>query len=282
MIDRIAKIDGRWFLGGSHLTLLIVSIVYFNLARSPFQIVTAYLAAVTIELLLHRFTNKTKHRGTLDVMFSAATEAAGLLILVKLNHPYAYAFMSAVAVASKYLLRIDEKRHAFNPTNFAIIASLIFIPNESIEVRSDEFNLTYYAIGHVIFFGIFAVKLGGTWRVSASYFCSVLVLSGLLSLVHNESWIYYLGPELGAIGMIFMFLMITDPKTTPKSHLLQVFYGASVGLVLYVLRYFEVFYAHFLALFVVTLVRALLIFLEAETWKVFRWLRTNSTAREAL
>lgn len=43
----------------------------------------------------------------------------------------------SVAVASKYFLRIDEKRHAFNPTNFAIVAALIFTPNELIEIRPD-------------------------------------------------------------------------------------------------------------------------------------------------
>ena len=139
MISRLSTLDGRWFLGGSHLTLLIVSIFYFNLARSPFQIVTAYAAAILVELALHRMTGKTKHRSAWDVIFSAATEAAGLLILVKLPNPYAYAMMSAVAVASKYFLRIDEKRHAFNPTNFAIVAALIFTPNELIEIRPDEF-----------------------------------------------------------------------------------------------------------------------------------------------
>ena len=268
VISRLSKLDGRWFLGGSHLTLLIVSIFYFNLARSPFQIVTAYAAAILVELALHRITGKTKHRSAWDVIFSAATEAAGLLILVKLPNPYAYAMMSAVAVASKYFLRIDEKRHAFNPTNFAIVAALIFTPNELIEIRPDEFNLTYYAIGHVIFFGVFAVILGKTWRVAAAYFCSILLFSGLFSIVERESWIYFLGPEIGAIGMVFMFLMITDPKTTPKSNEMQIVYGVSVGLFLYILRYFEVFYAHFLALFIVTLLRAVFLLLEADAWKI--------------
>lgn len=252
------KVDGRWFLGGSHLTLLLICFYFFDLQRSPFQIVSAYAAALATELVCSFVSKKNSHRTIGDTLFSAATEAAGLLILVRSSFDYAYIIFSIVAVSSKYLLRLDEKRHMFNPTNIAIVTGLVLIPRHYFEVRPDDFSQNIYPILHVFTFGMFAVYFGRTWTVTLSYFSSCCLISLLLTAFSYDTEIYFLGPEIGALGLIFMFLMITDPKTTPATRSGQYLFGASVAVILYVLRHFEVFYAHYFALFLVTLARGIL------------------------
>lgn len=249
------KFDGRWFLGGSHLTLLLVCIFFYNLQRSPLQIVSAYITGFLIELAFYSLTDKNKERSLFDCLFSSATEAAGLLILVKSTYDWFYIPMTAVAVGSKYFLKKDTKSHLYNPTNFAIVAMFALVPRRFFELRGDEFNISFYPMLHVLVFGVFAVFYGKTWRVTVSYLVTICLLSFLLSVTLGESFIYLLGPEISAIGLIFMFLMITDPKTTPKENVHQYAFGSAVAILLYLLRMNEFYYAHYIALFLVILIR---------------------------
>lgn len=265
------EIDGRWFLGGSHLTLLLISVVFFSLQRSPFQIVSVYVATLTTELFFSYVSKKNKHRKLGDLLFSAATEAAGLLILVRSSFEYAYIIFGIAAVASKYLLRLDEKRHMFNPTNIAIVTGFVLIPRHYFEVRPDDFSVSLYPILHVLVFGICATYFAKTWTITLSFVSSCCVISLLLSALTQDTEIYFLGPEIGTSGLIFMFLMITDPKTTPTSKIGQYIFGVSIAVFLYTLRYFEVFYAYHFALFLTSLLRGILEFAKMHYgWVPFR------------
>ena len=265
MQSRLKKIftEGRLYLGGSHLTLLLISFFFFQLQRSMFQIVSAFVAAVVVEFFCRQFSEKNKDRKIVDSLLSAFTEAAGFLILVRSRETWFYVIGVALAVLSKYLLTTHDRKHIYNPTNIAIVICLAFLPSTFFDVRPDEFDVSIYSIFHVICFGTLAVYYGKTWRVSVGYFAGLVLLSVVMSFIKNDPFIYYFGPEVGAIGMIFMFLMITDPKTTPKSAPMQLLFGFAVASVLYVLRYNELIYANYFALFLVSLTRGVFLFLKS-------------------
>lgn len=164
---------------------------------------------------------------------------------------------ATVAVASKYLLRLDDKRHMFNPTNIAIVIGLVLIPRHYFEARLDDFSQNIYPIVHVFLFGVLAVYHGKSWAITLSYFATCCLISLTLTGFSYETAIYFLGTEVGALGLIFKFLMITDPRTTPRSKAGQYFFSASVAALLYIFRSFEIFYAHYFAHFVATLVRGI-------------------------
>jgi Na+-translocating ferredoxin:NAD+ oxidoreductase RnfD subunit len=216
---------------------------------------SCYLTAACIEVILYLLTKKNKARSLKDVLFSSATIAAGLLILVKSTYDWFYVPMACLAVGSKYLFTRTQTAHMYNPTNFAIVTMFALMPREYFELRGDEFNISFYPMLHVLIFGILAVFFGKTWRVTLSYFASILLISLMLSFLMNESFIYLLGPEISSLGLIFMFLMITDPKTCPKESRHQIYFGIAVAFFLCLLRANEIYYAHYLALFVVLLIR---------------------------
>jgi Na+-translocating ferredoxin:NAD+ oxidoreductase RnfD subunit len=56
--------------------------------------------------------------------------------------------------------------------------------------------------------------------------------------------------------LIFAFLMMTDPRTTPESPARQWAFGAAVAAIHLCLRYAQVPYSPFIALFVVAGVRS--------------------------
>lgn len=257
LMDHLLPKDGRWYLGGSHLLLCLISILFYNFQRSILQILLGYIAALITEFLFFKFSDKYKGRSLADRMFSAATEAAGLIILVKSGHLFYYAIASSMAVSSKYIFRIDEKNHLYNPTNFAIVTGLCFFPQGSFNLLPDEFTLSLYPIIHVTLFGLLAIWRGGTWPVTLGYVATLFAFSLGGSLFFKQSFFYWFMPEIGAAGLIYIFLMITDPRTTPKSWQSMLVFGITVALLKILLKYNQILYPNYIALFTVTLVRGL-------------------------
>lgn len=271
MITAIRKLDGRWFLGGSHLFLFLISYFVIGIFRSPEQVLYGYISAFIVELLLFYSTNKYKDKSIWDRLFSAATEAAGLIILVRSADPYFYAVTSALAVSSKYFLRWNDKNHLFNPTNFAICLSMCIFEKTSFNLLADEYSVSLYPMIHVFIFGMFAIYLGKTWPVTLSYILTILVFSLIMLVDHKGGFLYWFAPEVGAIGLIFMFLMITDPKTTPNSLSGMLFYGFMVAVFKIIFKAQEIIYPQYLALFIVTFSRGVYIYLEEEFAILKKW-----------
>ena len=248
------EIDGRWFLGGSHLLLVTISFLFFGLQRSWGQILFAYSVGFVTEYLCFKFSDKYKNGKIWDRMFSAATESAGLLVLLKSHIWWFYGFFSFIAVSSKYVFRKENNSHIFNPTNFAITLGLTLFPIHWFGAWPDEYMLTTYPMVQVSLMGAIAVWLGRTYVVSISYVIGLFIwlvlffpMSSLTDLV------YAIGPEFGAIGLIYLFLMITDPKTAPTNYYAQMIYGLCIALIHVYLRKNQLLYSRYVALFIVTL-----------------------------
>lgn len=249
----MGKIEGRYFLFGSHLTLFLVAVFAYNLPRTMLQLGCAYVAAAVAELSLHYWLKKYPKATAFDRTLSAVSEAAGLLLLVRSTLWYYYAVASVIAVTSKYVFTRHDGVHVFNPTNFAIILGLALFPLNSFELNPDEYSVHTYSIAHVVTFGVFAVAFGGTYFVTIGYFAGILAAAAAAPWFGWTGYAGVLFPEIGAFGMIFAFLMITDPRTTPGRHVLRFAFGLAVALGVLVLRNLQVAYPNFISLFVVTL-----------------------------
>lgn len=260
------RLDGRWFLGGSHLALLAVSMVFFRLQRDPPQVLVGFAAALLTEGILYSVTRKYPRGRISDRCFSAATEAAGLLILLRSHELWFYGLVSVLAVGSKYVFRRDDGRHIFNPTNFAIVFALAVFPPHWFAAWSDEYMRHWYPMLHVTAFGMMAVWLADSWRITMAYvvglIAALLVAFPFSSL---SDVVYAVGPELGVASLIFMFLMATDPKTSPREPRSQIVYGLAIAVGHVWLRAHEVLYSRYISLFVITLIWYLLF--VARDWR---------------
>ena len=249
------EISGRWFLGGSHVALVVICLIFYNLQRSVPQMIFGFTIGFITEFIFYKFTKKYSTNKVLDRLFSAATETAGLLVLLKSHFWWFYGFLSFITVAAKYLLRKDENNHIFNPTNFSITMGLLFLPINMFGAWPDEYMSVLYPMFHVTVFGILAVYLGKTYIVSITYILSVIFWCMIFFPFHNFSNVVYaLGPEFGAVGLIYLWLMITDPKTAPQSKSMQAMYAFVIAFVHILLRYNEFLFSRYIALFIVTLI----------------------------
>ena len=122
--------------------------------------------------------------------------------------------MPAISIASKYVLRVDG-RHLWNPSNFGIIAMLFLAPDTVAGLSIQWGNnllpmVVIWLLGSVIICGVGRLHITRpTSRRSSS---SRVVRSS----VTGHPFAGEVAPITGPMYQLFIFFMITDPKTTVR------------------------------------------------------------------
>jgi enediyne biosynthesis protein E5 len=150
---------------------------------------------------------------------------------------------------SKYVLRV-KGRHIYNPSNFGISA-LVFLAPETAATLSIQWG--NYLLPMVVIWILGSVII---WRVrrfhiTATYVACFIAFAFLRSFLTGSPWQSEVAPLTGPMYQLFIFFMITDPKTTVRSNKWQCIVVAIVALVEMILRLMQVVYAPFYALFLV-------------------------------
>jgi len=249
----LPRLDTRYVVLTGNLTLVLISVLFCYLQRSFAQISLTLGVAALTEYVLFRNLNKYQNQSFKDRWPSALAEAASCLVLCRSKVLWVHPLMVVVAILSKYLIRRNERDHVFNPANFAILMTLCFVSPVFFEFRVDDYSAGLYPLFHALVVGLVATSLANVWRVTLGYFSAIIVFSALLFPISSLSaFVYALGPEIGTSGVIFAFLMITDPKSAPRKPSSQWTFGAAIALLHLVLRYEQFAYSRFVALFFAT------------------------------
>jgi Na+-translocating ferredoxin:NAD+ oxidoreductase RnfD subunit len=109
----------------------------------------------------------------------------------------------------------------------------------------------------------------GRLHISATYVVSYLLFSFIRSAVTGIPWLAAVAPITGPMYQLFIFFMVTDPKTTVRPRWGQCLVVFVVAFVEMILRLEEVVYAPLYALFLVGPAAMLI-----EMW----WLSRNRSA----
>jgi Na+-translocating ferredoxin:NAD+ oxidoreductase RnfD subunit len=105
--------------------------------------------------------------------------------------------------------------------------------------------LVIWALGSLI---IYRLK---RFHISATYVASFFLFALVRSWVTGHGFLAEIAPITGPMYQLFVFFMITDPKTTVHSKLGQCAVAVGVALVEMILRLLEVVHAPYYALFLV-------------------------------
>ena len=232
--------------------------------RRSFQIDSKYVAPLLISCILlvgHLTTGMLADwkKTALCIIVSILAEAAmGFITAKKMPH-LASAYVSgiscgilvrsvewwpfvvapALAIVSKYLIRI-EGRHLWNPSNLAIVLLLLLAP-QSMYTLSFEFGnhtwapILIWILGSVI---IYRLK---RFHICFTYIVCFLGFALLRAALHTDmafgpAFNYEIAPLTSAMYQLFVFFMITDPKTTVHSKRGQILVAFLVAAAEFVLR----------------------------------------------
>ena len=238
------RFDQR-FVAPVFITLiLVVGQFSFGILESYTKTALAIVTSILVELILARlFTGKWPH------LASAYISGISVGILVRSPAIWPYALCSAISITSKYVLRI-KGRHIWNPSNFGICA-LLFLAHETVASLSIQWGnniwpmLTIWTLGSVIIYRL------RRFHITFTYVASFIIFAFLRSWITGHTWQAEVAPITGPMYQLFIFFMITDPKTTVRSKAGQIAVAFAVALIETILRLAESVHAPYYALFLV-------------------------------
>ncbi len=203
-------------LGGWHRYLapllitcvLVVGQLTFGFLESWSRTFLAIATAILTELVVVRALY-----GTWPHLASAYVSGISVGILVRSPAFWPYALCSAISIVSKYVLRV-RGRHIWNPTNFGVVAMLLLAP-DVVAGLSVQWGNNLLPMVFVWMFGTVILHTVGRLHITVTYVVAFLCLGcGARRGPPGIPLLSEIAPITGPMYQLFIFFMITDPKTT--------------------------------------------------------------------
>lgn len=238
------RFDKRYLAPILVTMVLVAGQLTFGFLESWSRTALAIAMAIGIELVLGRmFYGRWPH------LASAYISGISVGMLVRSPAFWPYALCSALSITSKYVLRVDG-RHIWNPSNFGIVAMLV-LASDAVAGLSVQWGNNLLPMVVVWCFGSVIIHSLGKFHITATYVASFVGFAFLRSAVTGHPWLSELAPLTGPMYQLYIFFMITDPKTTVRPVWGQCLVAFLIAAVEAVFRYLEWVYAPFYALFIV-------------------------------
>jgi Na+-translocating ferredoxin:NAD+ oxidoreductase RnfD subunit len=238
------RLDNRYLPPLFITCILLVGHLFYGILESYERTALAIVAAIVTELVLGRiFFGKWLN------LASAYITGISVGILIRSPAFWPYALCSAVSIMSKYVLRVKD-RHLWNPSNFGICALLLLAP-DTVAVLSIQWGNFIWPMLVIWILGSIIIWRAKRFHISFTYVVSFFLFAFLRSWITGHPWRAEVAPITGPMYQLFVFFMVTDPKTTVRSKTWQCIVVFFVAFVEMLLRLNQVIYAPLYALFVV-------------------------------
>ena len=237
-------IDKRYLAPILVTIVLVVGQLTFGFLESWSRTLLAISTAIAVELVLGRlFSGKWPH------LASAYISGISVGMLVRSPEMWPYALCSAISITSKYVIRVDG-RHLWNPSNLGVVAMLV-LAADKVAGLSVQWGNNLLPMVVVWAFGTVIIHALGRFHITLTYVVSFLAFSVLRAAVTGHPWLAEVAPITGPMYQLYIFFMITDPKTTVHPKWAQCLVAFLVAATEAVLRLFQFVHAPYYALFVV-------------------------------
>ena len=238
------RIDNRYLAPILVTLVLVMGQITFGFLESWWRTALAIGTAILVEIVLSRlFWGKWPH------LASSYISGISIGMLIRSPEFWPYALCSAISITSKYVLRV-EGRHLWNPSNFGIVAMLV-LAADAVAALSVQWGNQFLPMAVVWLFGSVIIYRLGRFHITLTYVLSFLAFSLLRAVVTGHPWPAEVAPITGPMYQLFIFFMITDPKTTVHSKRGQYLVAFLVAAAEAVLRLFQFVHAPYYALFIV-------------------------------
>ena len=238
------QFDKRYLAPVLVTMVLVAGQVSFGFLESWSRTMLAIVTAIVVEMLLGRmFFGRWPH------LASAYVSGLSVGMLVRSPEYWPYALCAALSIMSKYVIRVDG-RHIFNPSNFGIVAMLL-LAADAVAGLSVQWGNNMLPMVVVWCFGAAIIASVGRFHITLTYVLSFVFFSILRALVTGHPWLSEVAPLTGPMYQLFIFFMITDPKTTVQPKWGQYLVAFLVAALEAVFRLMQFVYAPFYALFLV-------------------------------
>ena len=241
--------DPRIHLSAVTISIFVLGITWLGFQVSIAQILVALLTCAIIEVAVT--ARRTRMLAWPASALQTASSTALLLRVIgtengdywTLRGWYFFAGVAAFGLLTKYTVRF-RNGHVFNPSNIALVLAFVILGSQRVE----PLDFWWAPLGWAMVAAYAVIFIGGVYICSRlrlmamgiAFWSSLAVGIGVLaalghsitvrwSLMPIEGshfwWIILTSPEI----FIFLYFMITDPRTVPSGRVARIVFGASVG-----------------------------------------------------
>ena len=221
--------------------LLLLSIANSNnsLQTNWITILILSIFAATIELALVNLNSKINRNSyILYIPFSAIITLLGIVLMIGYIQWYIPFVLLAISLAQKQFLTIDKK-HIFNPSNFAVIAALTLFYPKALPIIGQLGHQGYTVIAVTIMLAIFILLRVNRLTIPIIFSFFYIALEWLIIGHSNPNWefTHFLTKFYTTSFIVYLFFMLTDPITTPNSIKKQALFSVLIATILVTLDY---------------------------------------------
>jgi Na+-translocating ferredoxin:NAD+ oxidoreductase RnfD subunit len=211
------KIDPRYLIAFLITLVLLAAQLRYHMFGGYERLALALAACLASEAVLSWFD-----RGTVVNLLSAYISGISLTLLLKPQGGalWPFALGGFIAIASKYVLRYRDN-HLWNPTNFAVAALLLAAPDR-ISVLSHQFGNDITTNLVIWIFGLIIAARVGVLHITLTYVASFLLLNTVRAAALGQPVLPEIAPITGPMYQLFIFFMITDPRTVVRGRNRQI------------------------------------------------------------
>ncbi len=242
--------DPRLHLAATITSLQVIGQVGFHFRLSIAQILVALVTAGLLEFSIAFFQKRV-------LMWPASALLTGNGVAFVLRVPgtehgdwwsmngwWIFAGTAAISLLSKYVI-VWKGEHIFNPSNFGLLVTFLVLGR----TRADPLDFWWGPMSPWLLLALCVILAGGftilgrlkLLRIAIGFWISfavgiaVLAASGHVMLARwhlgpitgfHFWWVLVTSPEV----LVFLFFMITDPKTAPRSPRARLVYAITLGL----------------------------------------------------
>ena len=230
--ERASRIDARYLIAFLITVVLVAAQLRYHMVGGYERLVLALGVCVATEAVLSWFD-----RGKVANLLSAYISGISLTLLVKPQGGALWPFVIGgfLAISSKYVLRY-RGNHLWNPTNFAVAALLLAAP-ERVSVLSHQFGNDLTTNLVIWLFGLVIVARVGALHITLAYVASFLLLNSARAVAFGMPVLPEIAPITGPMYQLFVFFMITDPRTVVRGRGRQIAVVIAIALMETLIRF---------------------------------------------
>ncbi len=238
-----------------HLAAVIISLQVLGQAAFGFQLSIAQILVSLLTCALIEFAITFRRQRVIMWPASALLTGNGVAFVLRvpgtehgdwwsLQGWWIFAGTAAVAILSKHLIRF-RGHHIFNPSNIGLVLCFVVLG----PTRADPLALWWGPMSPWLVLALAIILIGGLAILSRLHLLGIAVgfwlaftagIAVIAASGHEMTARWHLGPITGfefwrvlvfsPEVLIFLFFMITDPKTTPTGRVGRRVYAVSVAL----------------------------------------------------
>jgi Na+-translocating ferredoxin:NAD+ oxidoreductase RnfD subunit len=230
--DRGKQLDPRYLIAFLITLVLVAAQFRYHMIGGYQRLAVALLTCTATEALLSWFV-----RGRVVNLSSAYISGISLTLLIKPQGAALWPFLLGgfIAIASKYVLQY-RNNHLWNPTNFAVTVLLLAAANR-VSVLSHQWG-NDLATNLVIWtFGLVIVARVRVLHITLTYVASFVVLNSARAAFLGQPLLPEIAPITGPMYQLFIFFMITDPRTIVRDRRWQMAVAVIIAFVETVIRF---------------------------------------------